>query len=175
MTNQYYDTDCLSSFLWVHEECLLVQLYSGRMLLPKQVYSELTRPNIPHLKRRTDALVQSKHIQIVSMGVDSRAFQLYREMTVDPDEGVLPIGRGEAAALAFAIENGGVVASNNLRDVLYYAKKYSIRVLTTGEILREALNQGLIDETKGNQIWQKMLSKRRRLPTNTFSEYLRTK
>ena len=148
MTNQYYDTDCLSSFLWVHEEKLLAQ---------------------------TDALISSKNMQIISIGIDSRAFELYQEMTVNPDQGIMPIGRGEAAALALAIVNGGMVASNNLRDVVYYASKYSVQVITTGQILTEALNQGLINESKGNQIWQEMLKKRRMLPTSTFSEYLQIK
>ena len=35
----------------------------------------------------------------------SRALELYQEMTICPNPGIVPIGRGEAAALALAIVN----------------------------------------------------------------------
>ena len=44
--------------------------------------------------------------------------------------------------------------------------------IDTGQILVEALGKGLITEADGNNIWSKMLDKKRRLPDNTFSEYL---
>lgn len=36
----------------------------------------------------------------------------------------------------------------------------------------ETLKRGLITEGDGNIIWSKMLAKKRKLPENTFSEYL---
>jgi hypothetical protein len=33
----FFDTDCISSFLWVKEENLLLKLYPGIVVLPKQV------------------------------------------------------------------------------------------------------------------------------------------
>ena len=44
--------------------------------------------------------------------------------------------------------------------------------IDTGEILEEALKRNLITEADGNSIWNKMLAKKRKLPANTFSEYL---
>jgi len=36
MTNKlFFDTDCISSFLWVKEENILIKLYPGRIVLPK--------------------------------------------------------------------------------------------------------------------------------------------
>ena len=47
MTEKYFfDTDCLSAFLWVREESVLAKLYSGRIILPAQVYNELKK--VPH-------------------------------------------------------------------------------------------------------------------------------
>ena len=51
----YFDTDCLSAFLWIKDESLLTQLYPGRVVIPKQVYDELGR--VPHLRARIDTLL----------------------------------------------------------------------------------------------------------------------
>ena len=48
----FFDTDCISSFLWVKEENLLLKLYPGAVVLPKQVYDELSNPSIPHIRRK---------------------------------------------------------------------------------------------------------------------------
>ena len=50
-TEQYFfDTDCLSAFLWVREESILAKLYAGKIILPSQVYQELQK--VPHLSAR---------------------------------------------------------------------------------------------------------------------------
>ncbi|WP_407379435.1 hypothetical protein [Methanobrevibacter sp.] len=38
------------------------------------------------------------------------------------------VGKGEAAALSYAIVNDGIIASNNLSDVKGYVKKFNIFV-----------------------------------------------
>lgn len=44
MTEKYFfDTDCLSAFLWVREESILAKLYAGKIILPAQVYNELKK------------------------------------------------------------------------------------------------------------------------------------
>ena len=55
----FFDTDCLSSFLWVGQENLLLQLYQGRIVLPKQVFDELSHPSISHIKEKIEALVRA--------------------------------------------------------------------------------------------------------------------
>ena len=40
LTEKYFfDTDCLSAFLWVREESILAKLYAGRIILLAQVYN----------------------------------------------------------------------------------------------------------------------------------------
>ena len=58
----------------------------------------------------------------------------------------LIIGKGEASAIALAKVRGGAVASNNLRDVKAYVEEYGLELITTGDILKEALTRGLITE-----------------------------
>ena len=57
MTEQlFFDTDCLSSFLWVGQEQLLLQLYPGKIVLPKQVFDELSHPSIRHIGAKIESL-----------------------------------------------------------------------------------------------------------------------
>ncbi|MBN2794151.1 MAG: hypothetical protein JXR88_02000 [Clostridia bacterium] len=173
MTDQYfYDTDCISSFLWVNKENLLLKLFPGRIIVPNQVYKELSHPSIPHIGEKINKLKDDNEIEIKDIVVGSEEYKLYIEMTLRPDAGVKTIGDGEAAALAHAKVSNGIVASNNLRDVMYYVEKYDIKHITTGDILKLALKEGFITEDEGNVIWKKMIQRRRKLPTVTFSEYL---
>ena len=166
----FFDTDCLSAFLWVREESILVNLYAGKIILPAQVYNEIQR--IPHLLTRVDTLKNNGDLLVESMIVGSEEYRDYIEMTTAPEEGMRIIGRGEAAAIAMAKQRNGIVASNNMRDIQFYVKKYEIPHITTGDIMIEALETGLITEAEGNAIWSDMIRKRRMLPSTTFSDYL---
>ena len=46
----FFDTDCLSAFLWVDNESILAKLYPGRIVIPRQVYNELSHPGLNHIK-----------------------------------------------------------------------------------------------------------------------------
>lgn len=87
-------------------------------------------------------------------------------------KGQKSIGRGEAGGIALAKTYNGILASNNYKDIAPYIEKYHLKHIDTGQILVEALKRGMITETEGNDIWNKMLEKKRKLPDNTFSEYL---
>lgn len=175
MTNKlFFDTDCISSFLWVKEENLLLKLYPNRIILPKQVFEELSNPSIPHIKNKVTKLCLSGDISTKEILINTEEFNLYYELAVAPPKGEKIIGKGEAAAIALAKTYDGIMASNNLRDISKYIKKYNLEHVATGDILVAALNKGYIDETTGNRIWSNMIAKRRMLPTNLFTEYLKT-
>lgn len=169
----FFDTDCLSAFLWVRGESILSRLYSGRIILPAQVYNELKR--VPHLLARADALKDNGDLTIESMVAGSAEYQDYVQMTTSPEEGMRIIGNGEAAGIAMAKGRGGTLASNNLRDVSLYVEKYGIEHITTGDILIEALDAGIITEAEGNSLWVNMIRKRRMLPAATFTDYIESK
>ncbi len=46
--------------------------------------------------------------------------------------------------------------------------------ITTGFVLARAKEKERIDEQEGNHIWAAMLARRRKLPTESFTNYLRT-
>lgn len=169
----FFDTDCLSAFLWVRGESILSQLYPGRIILPAQVYDELKR--VPHLLAKVDVMKNEGNLIVDSMEVGSAEYHDYLRMITAPDTGMRIIGKGEAAGIAMVKERGGTLASNNLRDISSYVEKYGLNHITTGDILIKAMNSGIISETDGNDIWSNMIRKKRMLPTATFTDYIKSK
>jgi len=175
MTSQlFFDTDCISSFLWVGEENILLRLYPKRIVLPQEVFEELSNPSIPHIKRKIAHLVSSGYITTQRIYNGTEEFNLFCQLAIAPPKGVTVIGKGEAAAVSLAKVYKGIVASNNLKDILKHVQRYNLDYVTTGDILVAALNEGFIDEGMGNVIWSNMLTKKRFLPGASFSDYLRT-
>lgn len=111
---------------------------------------------------------------VKSIDVGTDEYQLYRNLTKG-NKSNKAIGKGEAAGIALAATYKGVLASNNYRDIAPYIEKYGLRHVDTGMILSEALGKKLITEDEGNSIWQKMLNRNRKLPANSFSDYLKSK
>ena len=168
----FFDTDCLSAFLWIHNESLLSKLYPGRLVIPKAVYTEFCRPSIPHLKARVDTMLAKNEIIIQDIIVGTEEFNTYYQLTESPAKGHKIIGRGEAASIALAKEKSGIVACNNFRDIITYIEEFGLQHTTTSDILVDAFQRGLITEAEGNNIWMAMMAKRRKLGGNSFSEYL---
>ena len=46
----FFDTDCISAFLWVDNESILSKLFPGRIVIPKEVYDELSHPGVNRVK-----------------------------------------------------------------------------------------------------------------------------
>lgn len=168
----YFDTDCLSAFLWVNNESLLPQLYPGQVIIPKQVYDELSY--VPHLQARVDTLLNRGDVSVMEIQAGTEEHQLYTEFTRKPKPGHAVIGRGEAASLALAKSENGIVASNNLKDISQYIADYGLKHKTTGDILTEAFDRGIITEYEGNTLWANMLRKKRKLGANSFTDYLKS-
>ena len=169
----FFDTDCLSAFLWVKNESILARLYPGRVIIPREVYSELSNPCVSHLKTRIDALISAGDAKLQDIIVGTPAYDFYRKLTAKPDGNHKIIGHGEAAAITLAKENCGIVASNNLRDISVYIQELGLLHKTTGDILKDALNAGIISISHGETIWSNMLKRRRKLGYSSFSDYLK--
>ena len=171
MTDSYFfDTDCISAFLWVKNESILAKLYPGKIILPMQVYDEIKK--VPPLLKRIEMMKNNNQLSVQSILVETEEYKDYYALAVNPASGEKIIGKGEAAAIALTKKHNGTLASNNLRDIMTYVEKYNLKHITTGDILIEALNKQIITEDEGNALWANMLSKRRMLPTATFTEYL---
>jgi len=168
----FFDTDCICAFLWVNEQNMLHVLYPGRLILPKPVYTEISK--VVHLKGVVDTMITMKQLIIEELQIGSEEYSVYYSLAIKPEPGCKLIGKGEAASIALAKVRPGILASNNLKDVMTYVQEYGLNHITTGKIMKEALNQGLITEAKGNSIWQAMINKRRKLGAESFSDFLNT-
>jgi len=124
------------------------------------------------LKTRADALINNGDALIQAILTDTAEYSLYIIMMSKPDEGHIIIGKGEAAALSLASVSKGTVASNNLKDVAMYITELGLRSIATGDILVEAYNNSLIAENDGNDIWNAMLSKKRKIGATSFTDFL---
>ena len=168
----FFDTDCICAFLWINGESLLEKMFPGKIVIPQEVYNEIDRPTIPHLKTRIDQIIANGSAVVMSMDISSEEYALYRELTTDSGRNKV-IGSGEAASISLAKKHNGILGSNNLRDVADYINKFSLRHTTTGDLLVEAFNKKLITEQQGNKIWSDMLKKKRKLGANSFTEFLK--
>ncbi|MDR2569503.1 MAG: hypothetical protein LBD23_04275 [Oscillospiraceae bacterium] len=168
----YFDTDCLSAFLWVKAEHLLVSLYSGNIIVPQQVYNELSNPHTPHLKERLNVMIDNNDVLLKTISTNTPEFNLYMKLTNRPEKGRSIIGRGEAAVIALASASSGIIASNNLKDVASYTLELGLRHITTGDIILRAHETSLITENDGNIIWSAMLAKKRKIGAGSFTDYI---
>ena len=166
----FFDTDCISSFLWIKRIDVVFNVIKGRILLPQPVYEELKK--VPFLRDEFRTLIEQDKTRIIDIEYGSNEYEDYLRLTRNPDPGMKIIGKGEAAAIALAKNRNGVIASNNLKDILFYVKKYHLQFITTADIMAEALQNNFITEEEGNIMWSKMIKKKRRLPYESFSEYL---
>jgi hypothetical protein len=69
----FFDSDCLSAFLWVNEQNLLTLLYPGMVVIPKPAYDELSYPTTPHLKQRIDYLISTNQVSLATIGASMLA------------------------------------------------------------------------------------------------------
>ena len=116
-------------------------------------------------------MISNEDISVKAIEAGTEEYELYTTL-VRGKKGQKSIGRGEAGGIALAKTYNGILASNNYKDIAPYIEMYNLKHIDTGKILAEALEKELITESEGNNIWQKMLAKKRKLPANTFSEYL---
>ena len=163
----FYDTDCLSCFISINDVSILKELFD-KVIIPYEVYDEFSKVAI--LKKRVEELINEKFIEVIDFDAGSEIYNLYIKL----HRGYLfdkEMGRGEAAAIALAVENDGILASNNTKDIVKAVEKYNLIRIKTGDILVKAYNYGIISEKEGNELWKKMLKQNRYLTEKSFTDY----
>lgn len=77
--------------------------------------------------------------------------------------------------MAYLKHNKGTMGSNNLSDVRMFCLTNNKRLLTTADVLYVAYEARLVGLEEADSIWIKMISKKRKLPAASFSDYLATR
>ncbi len=157
----------------VGHENLVLRLYAGRIGIPQPVYDELKK--VYFLKSTVDSLRKAGKVILYQITAGTVEGDLYFKLITKPDKGYKIIGRGEAAAITLTRQYNGILGSNNLRDILPYVRLYCLQYRTSADIMAEALEQHMISEGQGNVIWRNMLDRGRKLPHDTFSEFLKNR
>jgi len=74
--------------------------------------------------------------------------------------------------MAYLTQHDGILGSNNLSDVKAFCIQNKKRLLTTADVMYQAYEAGHINIDEADKIWGDMISKRRKLPALSFSEYI---
>lgn len=165
----YFDTDCLSTFLCTDSEWIPISLYGNRMVVPTPVLEELKKVNF--LYGKISNMMAMGIVQKETFSIESDTFKLFTLLKSGTEK--LPkIGLGEASVIALAKCNEATMASNNLKDVAYYINYYKLNNITSADILKEALEKNIIIKSEGERLWQKMRARNRKMPYDTFEEFL---
>lgn len=168
----FYDADFLFCFLFIDEVSLLKKAFK-EIIVPKQVYDELTKKRSPqNVKNTIINLKNSGFIKVRVIDLYSKEYIPYKSIkNGNWHEDFRKLGKGESAALAFAIKNEGVIASNNLADIKYYVDKYDLPLLTTSYFLALAVDEEIISFDKACDMYDRMIVKGRDMPCNKFKDY----
>nr|WP_320122204.1 hypothetical protein [uncultured Sphaerochaeta sp.] len=80
----FFDTDCLSAFFWVRQEHILQILYPGRLVIPGETYTELSR--VSHLKAQADGMINRGWLHLEYILVASHEFHVFSQLNT-PQKG----------------------------------------------------------------------------------------
>ena len=168
----FYDSDVLICFLAINREDILKKLFS-KIIIPEPVYHELI--NIQKYKSiivGLNSLINENFVEIVELDFPSpekiNFFLIQKGYWTEDKE----VGKGESAAMALAIQNNGIVASNSLHDVVDICEDYGIPIITTSMILAFCLELNIMSKKQISDVWQKIINNTmQKLPKQTFDEY----
>ena len=168
----FYDTDCLSSFLDINDWSILKSLFD-EIIIPLAVYNEFFALGTPpHIIDNLNILVDEKFVKVQELNPFSDDIDNYLDICNEYElNNQIPIGEGEAQAMALVISNNGILASNNFRDIKYFVDKYKMPLLTSAYMISIAFDKGFISEEKAEDIWNQMWNKKVTLPEPNFRKY----
>lgn len=172
LSNVFYDTDCFSCFVWVKREDIIFNIWNV-VHISEMVYEELMSPLVPQIGKRIQYLKKTGKIIVDKLKLSGEEIDIYRHLT--DKENTKVIGKGEASTIALVHCRGGIMASNNLKDISTHIKRYNIKNITTMDILYESYKRGYITKETGDSLYTSMINKKRKIGNLNLSEYIKSK
>lgn len=168
----FHDSDTLICFLEIDEIEFLKKLFTN-IIIPEAVLMELNVNNAPvNVRDNLNDLISDNFVEVREVEFASGEYIKNKCISEGYWTNGRPIGRGESAVLAFAIENEGIVASNNLSDVCEICEEYGIPILTASLMLAFAYELKIYTKSEINAFWCRILQETYQiLPKQTFDEY----
>lgn len=167
----FYDSDFLICFLEIGEVELLFNLFS-KIVIPSPVYLELSKEQSPKIIKDTlKSLIDEKKVEVKELEFNTQEYIKYLCIKKGYWTNNKPIGMGESSAMALAIVNNGIIASNNLKDIFEICKEFDVPILTSAIFLAKLYELNFISMNHAERIWKKILDINQILPKGTFGEY----
>jgi predicted nucleic acid-binding protein len=168
-----FDTDCISSFLWIKRLDIVKNLFPNQIIIPQTVFNELNKMKDPQnrfLFNDLNVQILQNNFKLKDVMVTNWEFNEYCKLISMKKP--KSIGKGEAAAIVIARAHKGTLASNNLSDILPYVGNNKLPYICTENILYLSYEKHYISFKDGSQIWNDM-KKYKRLPNCDFVEIVR--
>ena len=168
----FYDSDVLICFLEINKQGILKRIFS-KIIVPDVVYLELNKKNSnQNVKNNLASLINDGFVEIRPIEFGTPEYFDYTCMIEGFWSDDEPIGFGEAAAMALAIKDFGIVASNNLADVEELGKANDIPILTFSMIMAFCFELNIMSKQEIESVWKEILDNtKQKLPKETFNEY----
>jgi len=165
------DADVLIHFFKGEELLLLPKLYPNRLLIIQEVINELKTHDYQLI---ITTLINTKLVRIYEIPKSLSANILYEIAKIQKER---VIGT-ERIYMAIAKFDNKIIASSNIRDIEPYCTLNGIEYITTMDILVEAYQRKILNETDCDDFIDKVKNKgkiKSKLPCNTIKEYLEKK
>lgn len=169
----FYDSDVIICFLEIEKQDLLKKLFS-KIEMPQQVFIELTKEKTPkNVKNNLKKLISKGFVEIREINFATPEYIKYDCISKGYwSKDLQSVGKGESEAIALAIENNGIVASNNLNDVEEICEEFNVPIITASIILSFAYELQLYSKDEINSIWSKIIDETYQImPCHTFNKY----
>lgn len=127
----------------------------SKIIISAEVKDELFNKNTPEkVKNRLAQLIQEEYVEIKDLEFGSNEFNQY--YTFITDNNTKDVGKGELSVISLAIVKNGILASNNLKDVCYFVKKYNLEHVTTSKIIVTCYEKRYLTFDEADKIWKEL-------------------
>lgn len=166
-----FDADVLIHFMRAERFSSLMDIFpSNRKVVLEKVVEELSVYHESKVMLES-AINTFKILSIASFPVSNEMMQEFAHLT----SLMMNFGKGESACMSYCKFTGDVVVSSNLKDVGEYCKRHAIPLITTMDLVEEALVSKLWTEAECDEFISSVIGKGGKLTYKNMTEYLRRK
>lgn len=148
------DCDVIIHFTKAGKQLMLPKIFPNRFVILDKVKAELDK------RKRSivalDNFIEWSKIPVIAFPNDRDIIKEYSILKRD-------MGDGEAACMAVARHTKDYIASSNLKDIKKYCEDYGIVYLTTMDILLEAFDTNILNETECDAFIKEVKTKNSKL------------
>ncbi|NOX64347.1 MAG: hypothetical protein GXO85_00785 [Chlorobi bacterium] len=158
------DSDVIIHFIKGDKLDLIPSIFPDRIAFVDKVLEEL------YLIPRTQILI---HNFISNNNFERLELDSNLDYVIEYSRLIQLVGKGEAACMAIAKIDKNYIASSNMKDIREYCEKNDIKIITTMDILWEAMNLHLLTVEECDEFIRKVKSAGSKLPVDTIEEYVK--